>query len=156
MMAGLKSLTKDAHIKERRWGHSKNGEMADICLMKHQARNSHRRLWPFNLRLTNAVRAIQVIACAAACGCAVNSDGSISPGFRGSRAWHQNAPAADVVAHYDKMSLEELCENWWLSHRSGSSPSAAGDNAKLDALARRGKSLQDCRPGTDAVLRPLK
>lgn len=96
--------------------------------------------------LTHAARVLPFAICVAGGGCAANSNGTISPGFRGSQLWHEKAPAADVIAYYDKMTLEELCETWWLSHRSGSSPSAAGDKARLDAFARRGKSLSDCSP----------
>lgn len=96
--------------------------------------------------LTLAARVIQLAICVAGCGCAINSNGTMSPGFRGSQLWHENAPAGDVAAYYDKMTFEELCELWWLSHRSGSNPSAAGDKARLDAFARREKGLPDCAP----------
>ena len=97
-------------------------------------------------RASIARRALQFAICVAASGCAVNSDATISPGLRGSRAWHENAPEVDVVAYYDKMTLEELCELWWLSHRSGMDPFPVGDKARLASFARRGKSLEDCSP----------
>ena len=94
--------------------------------------------------LAHVSQGLLLAICVAGGGCAAHSDGTVSPGLRGSQLWHEKAPVAEVVAYYDKMTLEELCETWWLSHRSGSSPSAAGDKARLDAFARRGKNLSDC------------
>lgn len=94
------------------------------------------------LRLARiGILALSVLAGA----CAINSNGTLSPGFRGSAFWHEKAPATDVMAYYDEMTFDELCELWWLSHRSGSNPSAVGDKARLDAFARRGKAVSDCR-----------
>lgn len=50
------------------------------------------------------------------------------------------------MAYYDKMTLDELCEIWWLTHRSGMLPDPIADKAKLDAFARRGKDLSACSP----------
>jgi hypothetical protein len=50
------------------------------------------------------------------------------------------------MAYYDKMTLEELCEIWWLTHRSGMLPDPLADKAKLDAFARRGEDLSACSP----------
>ena len=95
-------------------------------------------------RLVVALRVFGLVTCVMAGGCAVNSDGSISSGIRGSRAWHRSAPAQDVWAYYDKKSLEELCEQWALSHRSGILPDPVADKALLESLACRGKRLFDC------------
>lgn len=97
---------------------------------------------PYRLRV--ALRAIGLASCVMVGGCAINSDGSISMGFRSSRSWHRSAPAQDIWAYYDKQSLKELCELWALSHRSGIIPDPVADKALLESLACRGKRLSDC------------
>lgn len=87
------------------------------------------------------------VSALALCGCAINSDGSITPGFRTSRLWQERAPQKDIEAYYDQKTFDELCEIWWLTHRSGSPMDVVGDKNKRDAFARRGKSPADCPPG---------
>ena len=94
--------------------------------------------------LTNAVRVLGFAIALAVCGCAVNSDGTLSPGMRGSLNWHRDAPEADVKAYLDQMALDELCRYW------GAEPPPGVGKAKLEALARRGKSPSDC-PSTFPV-----
>ena len=96
------------------------------------------------IALRHAIRAFGGVICVAVGACAINSDGSITPGFRSSRAWQRLAPPEDVVAYYDAMTLDELCKTWWLGHRSGMLPDPLADKAKLDAFARKGKDLSAC------------
>jgi hypothetical protein len=44
--------------------------------------------------------------------CAKNPDGSYTVGVKGSKMWHQTAPAATVNAAYDRKQTYELCLMW--------------------------------------------
>ena len=57
------------------------------------------------------------LLCALLAGCAFNSDGSFSLGFRGSPAWIKDAPRQEIEAYFDGILLPELC--WSLYYESG-------------------------------------
>lgn len=79
-------------------------------------------------------------------GCAINSDGSITAGFRGSSAWIQNAPRIDVEARYDAMSLLELCNLWRDESRDSHSrlPRKRILEELTNAFERRGLPPSSC------------
>jgi len=93
--------------------------------------------------MKRTTQSLAPVSALAPCGCAINSDGSITPGLRTSRLWQARAPQKDVEAYYDRKTVDELCELWWLTHRSSQPVDPVGDKNRRDALARRGKRPAD-------------
>lgn len=60
---------------------------------------------------------VLALLCTLLSGCAFNSDGSFSLGFRGSPAWIKDAPRQEVEAYFDGIPVTELC--WSYYHESG-------------------------------------
>lgn len=79
-------------------------------------------------------------------GCAINSDGSITAGFRGSPAWIKNAPRSDVDARYDAMPVSVICDKWLDESRKTYSrlPREIILEELIKALNRRGLTLSSC------------
>lgn len=78
-------------------------------------------------------------------GCAVNSDGSITAGFRGSPAWIEHAPHEDVQAYFDGQSVPDLC--WALYYESGTKCRTRREavlSEIVQSLNRRGLTAVSC------------
>ena len=73
-----------------------------------------------------------------ATGCAINSDGSISAGLRGSPNWIRTAPRADIEEHFDRIPASELCRLLYLESGTRSRTRRDEVRAEVEAtLARR-------------------
>jgi len=75
----------------------------------------------------------------------VNSDGSVTAGFRGSLAWIREAPRQDVEAYFDAEPVADLCSS--LYYAGGTSRTVRKEEVLAEvesSLRRRGLSSAVC------------
>lgn len=78
-------------------------------------------------------------------GCAINSDGSITTGLRGSPGWIKHAPREDVQAYFDGQSVPDLC--WAFYYESGTKSRMRREEVLseiVQSLNRRGLTALSC------------
>jgi hypothetical protein len=80
---------------------------------------------------------------AAASGCAVNSDGKVTFGMKGSPAWVESAPPAEVAAYYDAREVYDLCIEFREESRGGPLRRSILI-AIAESLKRRGRDPMTC------------
>lgn len=102
---------------------------------------------PRRWRATRGVAVILVLGANA--GCAINSDGSVTAGFRGSVAWLHKAPPSDIDHYYTSMPDKDLCWGWLAESRD--TPSRLPRQEILQAL-RKEMDRRELTPDACRVL----